>query len=283
MPSNINTSPWDSSDIQSRWTWTSHWTAFLHHEQSSFDGAYDDGTTRKIRVYTPSSIELSTVTWRENIEKSYFCKVSWGDSTYVQYSKSSSIVGLIRLCSLYIKVVIDGSNTAIVKPNEKRSIQVLDVPYVGPRFMTLLCLIQLIIHEIVAMIFSGPTLVGIRTSSISNSGDLSCIGLIGHIDNRERILVRSEDDFTTLIIKVRSYVIDRLCIMCVSILRKTSPATYWRCRILDIHEMKSPWLGIATNRIGKSRILIDDDVMGFSKARIMSIFSEDHRRSNNIP
>ena len=131
------------------------------------------------------------------------------------------------------------------------------------------------------MIFGEPALVGVAGTEVGRASERDRIALVGHVYDRERVLVRIETDLLILVVGVRAVIIHALGIVGVSI-RGVATRIDRELGKCDVDHVKSAEAGIASDHIGECRVFIDHNVVSVSERCVVAIAGERHRRGGGV-
>ena len=121
------------------------------------------------------------------------------DLARVEHAQAAAIVRLVDEVSTDIEVVIDRRGRAVVAAREHRRVEVRHVP--DPRSGRMLEgeLVAFVVDQEEALILGEPSLVRVRAASVAGPRELDLLELVGGVDDRQRVFVRVEADFTIAI------------------------------------------------------------------------------------
>ena len=253
----------------------------LQDKESTVDVADPDHATGIVGIVAPGAIEVGAVAGRIGVEEGRLAQRAAVDLREVEDAQAALVVRLVGVALVHVHVVVDRGRGTVVEELEMRSLEILHVPDVGARVVAVVLLVELVVDEEMTAVVGQPTLVGIARSGVAGARQLLRAGLVAHVNDGQRVLVRGEADFVADEIRIGPVVVDALGVMGIAVRAETAgKGRHQRIVHVDHVQARAALLGALAraDRIGKPGRFVDDDIVGTTEVAVPRILGEGRRR-----
>jgi hypothetical protein len=175
------------------------------HEEPLLDAVDHHDAARKVRKGAPGGVEVGIVVGGIDVEVPDLAQPGIIAAAIVQdfqHRQPGPVIGLKDEVALCVEVVIDGVGHAHELVDQDRGIQVRDVPDPGLGAVAEISFVELVVEQQVLVVLAQPGLMGVAAAGIASAGNLLRARFVGHVHDRDCVLVGGEADFPTLVIGV---------------------------------------------------------------------------------
>ena len=225
----------------------------------------------EVGVVAPRAVELGGVAGRVHIEVGHPLELALAHVVEVEDLEAGPVVGLVDQALMGVHVVVDGRRGAHVGADQADVVQVLYVEDVGARVDR--ALIELVADQQVFVVLGQPALVGVGRRGVARGAEQHRVSGIGHVHDGHGILVETEGNLLSRVLRIGPDVVHDLGVVAVAVLGEAADEGGGE-RVADVDDVQPAGEGVGPDGVGPAGLLVDGDVVAVAEAAIVRVGGE---------